>query len=95
LRVADGFGQHLAELSLRLRRLARGLLPLGHGPYVGMQRRRVVGGILPGICIVILDATFHCAGGQSFGDRGSPRCLATGGAGRSRPARQAVGASRC
>jgi hypothetical protein len=36
LRVADGFGQHLAELSLGLRRRARCFLPLGHGQYVGM-----------------------------------------------------------
>ena len=38
LRVADSFGQHLAQLSLRLRRLARGLLPLGHGQYVGTRQ---------------------------------------------------------
>jgi hypothetical protein len=37
LRVADGFGQHLAELSLGLRRRARCFLPLGHGQYVGMR----------------------------------------------------------
>ena len=30
LRVADSFGQHLAQLSLRLRRLARCFLLLGH-----------------------------------------------------------------
>jgi hypothetical protein len=29
--VADSFGEHLAQLSLGLRRLAGGLLPLGHG----------------------------------------------------------------
>jgi hypothetical protein len=32
LRVADGLGEHLAQLSLRLRRFSRkGFLPLGHG----------------------------------------------------------------
>src|SRR5229473_2651871 len=31
LRVADSFGEHLAKLIFRLRRLARGFLPLGHG----------------------------------------------------------------
>ena len=37
LRIADSFGQHLAQLSLRLRSLAReGFLPLGHEHYVGM-----------------------------------------------------------
>jgi hypothetical protein len=38
LRVADGLGEHLAQLSLRLRRLAREgfLLPLGHERHVGM-----------------------------------------------------------
>jgi len=37
LRVADGLGQHLAQLSLGLRWCpgAR-CLPLSHGPYVGM-----------------------------------------------------------
>jgi hypothetical protein len=35
--VADSLGEHLAKLSLGLRRFAReGFLPLGHGPYVGM-----------------------------------------------------------
>ena len=37
LRVADGLGQHLAQLGLRLRRLARCSLPLGHADYVGMR----------------------------------------------------------
>ena len=38
LRIADSFGQHLAKLSLRLRRFSReGFLPLGHGQYVGMR----------------------------------------------------------
>ena len=37
LRVADGLGQHLAELSLRLRRRARCFLPLGHGHHMGMR----------------------------------------------------------
>ena len=43
LRVADGLGQHLAQLSLRLRRLPRKarLLPLGHGHYVGMPEGEV------------------------------------------------------
>jgi hypothetical protein len=36
LRIADGFGQHLAQLSLGLRRFALGWLPLGHDQYVGM-----------------------------------------------------------
>ncbi len=37
LRVADGFGEHLAQLSLCLRRLARvGFLPLGHDQHMGM-----------------------------------------------------------
>jgi hypothetical protein len=38
LRIADSFGQHLAQLGLRLRLLARkGFLPLGHVLYVGMR----------------------------------------------------------
>jgi hypothetical protein len=42
LRIADGFGQHLAKLSLRLRRLSRkGFLPLGHGQYVGMTEAKL------------------------------------------------------
>ena len=43
LRVADGLGQHLAQLSLRLRRLPRKarFLPLGHGDYVGMPEGEV------------------------------------------------------
>ena len=43
LRVADGLGQHLAQLSLRLRRLPRKarFLPLGHGHYVGMPEGEV------------------------------------------------------
>src|SRR6266851_4016109 len=37
LRVADRLGEHLAQLSLRLRRFSRkGFLPLGHRQYVGM-----------------------------------------------------------
>jgi hypothetical protein len=36
LRVADGLGKHLAQLSLRLRRLARCFLPLGHPVHMGM-----------------------------------------------------------
>jgi hypothetical protein len=54
LRVADGLRQHLAKLSLRLRRLAReGFLPLRHGLYMGMQEgeskalRRQMDGQLP------------------------------------------------
>jgi hypothetical protein len=40
--IADSFGQHLAKLSLGLRRLSRkGFLPLGHGQYVGMQEAEV------------------------------------------------------
>jgi len=36
-RVADRFGEHLAQLSLGLRWLPRnGCLPVGHGYYVGM-----------------------------------------------------------
>ena len=38
LRVADGFGEHLTQLSLRLRRLARCFLSLGHEQYVGCRR---------------------------------------------------------
>jgi hypothetical protein len=35
--LRTGFGEHLAKLSLRLRRFSReGLLPLGHEQYVGM-----------------------------------------------------------
>ena len=42
LRVADGLGEHLAQLSLRLWRLAReGFLPLGHGQYVGMPEGKL------------------------------------------------------
>jgi hypothetical protein len=39
LRIADGLGQHLAQLSLGLRRFALGWLPLGlgHKQYVGMM----------------------------------------------------------
>ena len=37
LRIADSLGQHLAKLSLGLRRLPRiRLSPCGHGHYVGM-----------------------------------------------------------
>jgi len=37
LRVADGLGQHLAQLCLRLRRCPRdGCLPVSHYHYVGM-----------------------------------------------------------
>jgi|SRR5580692_6947262 hypothetical protein len=37
LRIADSFGQHLAQLGLRLWSLARErFLPLGHVFYVGM-----------------------------------------------------------
>lgn len=44
LRVADGFGQHLAQLGLRLRRFPRkGFLPVSHGPYVGMPEAEVNG----------------------------------------------------
>jgi hypothetical protein len=42
LRVADGFGEHLAQLRLCLRRLAhKGFLPLGHGQDVGMRQEKV------------------------------------------------------
>jgi hypothetical protein len=41
LRVADSLGQHLAQLSIRLRRLALGFLPLGHGQYVGTPQGEV------------------------------------------------------
>jgi len=37
LRIADSLGQHLAQLSFRLRRLARWFLPCCHEPYVGMR----------------------------------------------------------
>jgi hypothetical protein len=37
LRVADGLGQHLAQLSFGLGRLARCSLPLGHGQHVGTR----------------------------------------------------------
>jgi len=41
--VSIGLGQHLAQLSLRLRRLPRKarFLPLGHGDYVGMPEGEV------------------------------------------------------
>ena len=39
LRVADGFGQHLAQLSLGLSRFSRGFLPLGHLQHVVMVDR--------------------------------------------------------
>src|SRR5215216_8147905 len=43
LRVADGLGQHLAQLSLRLRRFPREArsLPVSHRSYVGMLEREV------------------------------------------------------
>src|SRR5260370_29065261 len=43
LRVADGLGQQLAQLGLRLRRLPRKarFSPLGHGHYVGMPEGEV------------------------------------------------------
>jgi hypothetical protein len=34
--VADSFGEHVAQLSLGLRRLARGFLPSGHEVHMGM-----------------------------------------------------------
>ena len=34
--IADGFSQHLAQLSLGLRGFALGWLPLCHAQYVGM-----------------------------------------------------------
>src|SRR5664279_1109941 len=37
LRIADSLGQHLAQLSFRLRRLARWFLPCCHEPYLGMR----------------------------------------------------------
>ena len=37
LRIADGFCQHLAQLSLGLCGFPLGWLPLGHGHYVGMR----------------------------------------------------------
>ena len=36
LRIADGFSEHLAQLSLGLCRFPLGWLPLGHEQYVGM-----------------------------------------------------------
>jgi hypothetical protein len=41
LRIADGLGQHLAPLSLRLRRRKARFLPLGHGHYVGTPEGEV------------------------------------------------------
>ncbi len=41
LRIADGFGQYLAELRLRLRRFATWGLPLGHETYVGLPERKL------------------------------------------------------
>ncbi len=38
LRIADSFGQHLAQLGLGLCRFALGRLPLCHGLYVGMPK---------------------------------------------------------
>ena len=38
LRIADGFGQYLAQLSLGLRRFPLGWLPLCHAENVGMRR---------------------------------------------------------
>ena len=37
LRIADGFGQHLVQLSFGLLRFALGWLPLCHELYVGMR----------------------------------------------------------
>jgi hypothetical protein len=37
LRIADGFCQHLAQLSLGLCGFPLGWLPLGHKKYVGMM----------------------------------------------------------
>jgi hypothetical protein len=40
--IADGLGEHLAQLSFRLRRFAReGFLPLGLGQYVGMPEGKL------------------------------------------------------
>lgn len=37
LRVTDGLSEHIAQLSLRLRRFSReGFLPSGHARYMGM-----------------------------------------------------------
>ena len=41
LGIADGFGEHLAKLSLRLRWLPGGFLPLGHLEHVGMLKRNL------------------------------------------------------
>ncbi|MGP8123547.1 MAG: hypothetical protein ACLP8B_23865, partial [Xanthobacteraceae bacterium] len=42
LRVADGFGQHLAQLCLGLRGLSRGgFSPLCHETYMGMPEREL------------------------------------------------------
>jgi hypothetical protein len=38
LRIADSFGQHLAQLSLGLRGFALGWLPLCHAEYVGVRQ---------------------------------------------------------
>ena len=45
LRVADGLGQHLTQLSLRLCRFPgeAGFLPVGHGHYMGMREGEVNG----------------------------------------------------
>jgi hypothetical protein len=61
--VADGFGEHLAQFRLCLRRLARGgFLPLGHGQYVGMPEEKVNPGAADGGCAPCGDA-----GGRSIG----------------------------
>jgi hypothetical protein len=41
LGIADGFGEHLAKLGLRLRWLPGGFLPLGHVEHVGMLKRNL------------------------------------------------------
>jgi hypothetical protein len=47
LRIADGLGQHLAQLSLGLRGFAFGWLPLGHELYVGMRQGEFNPGVWP------------------------------------------------
>ena len=42
LRIADGLGEHLAQLSLGLRRfLRKGFLPLCHQYHMGMPEREL------------------------------------------------------
>jgi hypothetical protein len=53
LRVADGFGQHLAQLSLGLRGFSLRWLPLGHVNHVGLTRRELNPHSLSASCPVL------------------------------------------